>query len=80
MLSRGHQLDWSRHSYMTPRYLGGAKDGVQRQIDAAYHQLITNAWRRRFPYGRPKPSMRDVEGFADEVYRQYPIPPNAPTR
>jgi len=36
------------------------------------HQVFTNAWRKKFPYGKPNPTAKEVENFAKEVYKDYP--------
>src|SRR5262249_55036468 len=41
--------------HVVPKYLGGDADGVVVQLNAAYHQLITNAFRELAPYGQAAP-------------------------
>jgi hypothetical protein len=36
------------------------------------HQIFTNAWRKKFPYGEAKPTPKEVENFARELYKDYP--------
>jgi hypothetical protein len=57
-----------------PLYLGGPPNGQTFRLPAAYHQLITNAFRRRYPYGQGKPSEKEAREIMMEVYSQYPIP------
>jgi hypothetical protein len=57
-----------------PMYLGGPADGPRFRLPAGYHQLITNAFRDQYAYGRPKPSPEDARIIMMEVYSQYPIP------
>ena len=67
------------HLYV-PLYLRGDPKGVQYEIDAAYHQRITNEFRRLWGYGRGKPNSAELQGILDQVYSKYPIPPNARRR
>jgi hypothetical protein len=57
-----------------PVYLGGQENGPTYRLPAAYHQLVTNAFRRLHPYGRPKPQAWEVQSFMLQVYSEYPIP------
>jgi RHS repeat-associated protein len=41
--------------HIMPKYLGGAANGPRVELDAAYHQLITNEFRRLAPYGQARP-------------------------
>ncbi len=59
--------------HIIPQYLGGAKDGATARIPAAYHQLITNAFRDRLAYG-VKHSAEAVQQTVKEVYRLFPLP------
>jgi hypothetical protein len=36
------------------------------------HQIFTNVWRKKFPYGEAKPTPKEVENFARELYKDYP--------
>ena len=38
--------------HITPKYLGGGKDGLLVPLDASYHQVITNEYRALWPYGK----------------------------
>jgi hypothetical protein len=61
--------------HIIPKYLGGAKDGQTANINAAYHQLITNEFRRLAPYGQKvKPSAESLVEILREVYTKYPLP------
>lgn len=60
--------------HVTPKYLGGQADGPLVQIDAAYHQLITNEFRRLAPYGGPRPGAARLEEVRRQVYNEYPLP------
>lgn len=57
-----------------PRYLGGPADGPMFRLPAGYHQLITNAFREQYAYGRPRPNAEDAQAIMMKVYAQYPIP------
>jgi hypothetical protein len=62
--------------HITPQYLGGAANGPTVQIDAAYHQQITNAFRQEYPYGTgTTPSPARLQQIMSKVYSQYPLPP-----
>jgi RHS repeat-associated protein len=60
--------------HIYPKYLGGDPKGPVVYIDAAYHQLITNAIRARFPYGQGPYDPAQVAKGLEEVYRMYPLP------
>jgi hypothetical protein len=58
-----------------PRYLDGPKDGPTVDLDPAYHQLITNAFREEYGYGQvdpPPPS--EQQKIMRKVYSRYPLP------
>ncbi len=57
-----------------PLYLGGPKDGQTYRLPADYHQLVTNAFRGRHPYGQPAPSPERARDIMMKVYSEYPIP------
>jgi hypothetical protein len=56
-----------------PKYLGGAKNQKLVPLDAAYHQKITNAFRKIQPYGKPKLSPAQIKRITKAVYSKYPI-------
>ena len=66
--------------HKTPRYLGGAPDGPTVSIDAAYHQVITNHFRRLWPYrGDPGykgrlPNQEELREIMEKVYSIHPLP------
>ncbi|HYO57452.1 hypothetical protein [Archangium sp.] len=60
--------------HIHPRYLLGPANGPTVPIDPAYHQLITNEFRRRVAYGVLKPNLDDVLRVMREVYSKYPLP------
>jgi hypothetical protein len=57
-----------------PVYLGGKENGPKYRLPAAYHQLITNAFRKRWPYGRGNPEPEEAQKIMLKVYSDYPIP------
>ena len=61
--------------HVIPRYLGGAKDGALAKIPAAYHQVITNAFRELAPYGeRIERTAEQVQQIVRDVYSRFPLP------
>jgi len=61
--------------HIWPKYLGGAADGELAKLPAAYHQLITNLFRKKFPYGLPRPSPEIVEPILKKIYDKLPVSP-----
>ncbi len=65
--------------HIVPKYLGGAADGATVSIPAAYHQMITNEFRRLAPYGQKvQRSAAEVERILQQVYSKYPLPLGKP--
>lgn len=61
--------------HVIPKYLGGAADGEVAKIPAAYHQLITNAFRTLAPYGEKiERSAQELGTILKDVYSRYPLP------
>jgi hypothetical protein len=61
--------------HIIPQYLGGAKDGLTVRMPAAYHQLITNEFRRLAPYGQSvRPAGEALINILRDVYIKYPLP------
>ena len=58
--------------HVIPKYLGGAANGLRVKLPAAYHQLITNAFRELAPYG--KKFEGSVTEIVKEVYERFPLP------
>ena len=58
----------------TPKYLGGDPNGPMTLLEAPYHQLITNAFRKLAPYGEEIPDSQSVQNIVNQVYSQYPLP------
>jgi hypothetical protein len=59
--------------HLHPKYLGGTEDGPTVDLDPAYHQLITNAFRREHPYGQEVPSPAQQQEIMRKVYSKYPL-------
>jgi hypothetical protein len=57
-----------------PRYLGGAKNQTLVPLDRAYHQVITNEFRKEWGYGRGKPNAAELQQILNKVYSKYPLP------
>jgi hypothetical protein len=69
---------WQNH-HIIPKYLGGAKDGATARIPAAYHQRITNEFRRLGPSGQKiQRTAEEVGRILQQVYSKYPLPRECP--
>jgi hypothetical protein len=55
-----------------PLYLGGPKNGPVTKLNAAYHQLITNAFRKLAPYGEKYEG--SLQKLLEKVYSRFPLP------
>jgi RHS repeat-associated protein len=61
--------------HIVPKYLGGGPTGPSVRIDAAYHQMITNAFRKLWPYGTGElPSAQRLLQILRDVYSRFPLP------
>ncbi|HEX5753616.1 MAG TPA: hypothetical protein VFZ09_45905 [Archangium sp.] len=61
--------------HVHPKYLDGPEDGPTVDLDPAYHQLITNAFRGEHAYGRAEPLSRDAQqDIMRRVYSRHPLP------
>jgi hypothetical protein len=60
--------------HIFPKYLGGDPNGTQVAIDAAYHQIITNAFRALWPYGQGAPTAAEAQRIMQQVYESFPLP------
>jgi hypothetical protein len=61
--------------HITPMYLGGPFTGPTISIDAAYHQMITNAFRALWPYGSGRvPTPAELAEIMRKVYSLFPLP------
>jgi RHS repeat-associated protein len=61
--------------HIRPEYLGGARNGAKVPLDGAYHQQITNEFRRLHPYRSEVPSPARVQEIMRQVYDRFPLPP-----
>jgi RHS repeat-associated protein len=61
--------------HVTPKYLTDCPTNETFRLDAAYHQEITNAFRRRHAYGQEKLSPEEIKKIKDKVYEEYPLIP-----
>jgi hypothetical protein len=66
----GH-MQWH---HIDPIYMGGARNGKLIQIDAAYHQMITNEFRKWQSYGLDKLEESARRSIMQKVYMKYPLP------
>jgi RHS repeat-associated protein len=60
--------------HVDPKFLGGAINGQTSRIDAAYHQLITNAIRKEFKYGVKHGDPEYIQAAINLIYKDYPLP------
>ena len=59
--------------HITPKCLGGAKNGPVTRIDADYHQLTTNDFCSLWSYRGPKPSTEELAKIKAEIYGNLPL-------
>ncbi len=57
-----------------PQYMGGNKNGELIKINAALHQVVTNAFRKQHPYGLGKLQFNDRLPIMRKIYMKYPLP------
>jgi hypothetical protein len=62
-----------QNHHIWPQYLGGPKNGPTWRIDAAYHQVITNAFRSEWKYGGVPPSAAKAREIMIKVYQEFPL-------
>ena len=60
--------------HIFPTYLGGNLNGEVVAIDAAYHQVITNAFRELWRYGQGAPTVEQAQRIMQQVYNRFPLP------
>lgn len=60
--------------HVEPKYLGGNANGKTVQIDAAYHQMITNEFRHAHGYGLGSVSLETRKQILQRVYGRFPLP------
>jgi RHS repeat-associated protein len=67
------EVDQEHHVW--PKYLGGPADGPTVSLNGAYHQMITNAFRKLWPYGSGTlPSPEQLADIMRSVYSEFPLP------
>ena len=69
--NKAGKIEWH---HAVPKYLGGAVNGLLVNVNAAYHQQITNAFRTAWDYGRRQPTAAQLTRILNQVYSQYPLP------
>ncbi len=67
--SKGYQ-----DHHAVPIYLGGTRKGQTFRLHTAYHQAITQEFRREWPYGQDPPRPQQLAEVMIRVYSKYPIP------
>ena len=60
--------------HIDPQYMGGDKSGTLINLEAPYHQRITNYFRKERPYGSGKLGSIERERIMRKVYMKYPLP------
>jgi len=65
-----------QNHHVIPQYLGGPKKGKIYRLQTAYHQAITQEFRRQWGYGenKRKPNHKELFDLMMRVYGKYPIP------
>jgi hypothetical protein len=61
--------------HVKPEYIFGKNKEPIDKVNAAYHQLITNEFRKEVPYGTGPLSAKDATKTLKKVYDQLPLPP-----
>lgn len=59
--------------HIDPKYMGGDPKGTTVAIDAAYHQKITNEFRKYHPYNKGKLPDGQRTIIMEKVYEKFPI-------
>jgi len=67
--SQGYQ-----YHHAVPIYMGGNAKGPTYRLPTAYHQAITQEFRREWPYGQEPPRPLQLAEIMMRVYSKYPIP------
>lgn len=57
-----------------PIYMGGTAQGPTYRLPTAYHQALTQEFRREWPYGQEPPRPQQLAEIMIRVYAKYPIP------
>jgi hypothetical protein len=66
--------DKIHNHHIWPKYLGGDPNGPTIPLNAAYHQMITNAFRELWPYGQGAPSIEMAKEIMNKIYSKFPLP------
>ena len=61
--------------HISPKYLGGAKNGAMVPLDGAYHQMITNEFRSIRSYGLGPVNEAYRLDIMKRVYSKFSLPP-----
>lgn len=64
----------AQEHHVIPKYLGGLQSGKAVTLDQAYHQLITNAFRKEFSYNQAAPDLPRLKAILRVIYSKYPLP------
>jgi len=67
--SQGYQ-----YHHAIPIYMGGTAKGPTYRLPTAYHQAITQEFRREWPYNQEPPPTQQLAEIMLRVYSKYPIP------
>ena len=60
--------------HIDPQYMGGDPKGNLIELDGAYHQMITNEFRKIQPYGTKRLDEAIRKSIMRRVYTKYPLP------
>ena len=71
ILNNGGKIE--KH-HIDPKYMGGDSRGELIELDAAYHQMITNEFRRLQPYKTIRLDDATRHSIMRQVYMKYPLP------
>lgn len=72
--ARYPNLQGYQEHHFIPMYLGGPRAGATYRLQSAYHQAMTQEFRRQWPYGQGQPPPERLQQILTEVYSRYPIP------
>ena len=64
-------MEWH---HIEPRYMGGSPNGKIIQLNAAYHQMITNEFRKQYKYNLGPLNEVVRHNYMRDVYMKYPLP------
>lgn len=60
--------------HIDPKYIGGDPKGRLIKLDGAYHQMITNEFRRIHGYGSGYLDITNRYRYMNDVYKKFPLP------